>query len=55
VIDCKNARCGKLQNKHLSRDPTGSRLDGGCVISGLCSSVLKFPENETTVPKSVGV
>jgi len=25
------------------------------VMSGLCSSVLKLPENETTVPKHVAV
>jgi len=29
--------------------------DVACVMSGLCSSVLKLSENETTVPKHVVV
>ena len=57
MIDCKNASSGKLQNKHLSRDPKESRPGGGCGVGlvRLMFLCAKLPENETTVPKHVGV
>jgi hypothetical protein len=39
MVDCKNARSGKFQIKHLSLDPRGSRPDGGC---GVCHVRLMF-------------